>query len=217
MEASLREKEVLLQEINHRVKNNLQVISSLLALESRHLNNEQANESFTRSRARIKSMALIHEKLYQSKDLSKIDFRHYIRDLADSLFRTYEVDPGTITLKMEVEDVSVPLDAAIPCGLIINELVSNSLKHAFSDGERGEISIGLSAEPDDGYVLTVSDTGRGFSEGPDYSNGKDGFGRLLVSSLVDQLGATAEVSWENGTRFEMKVQGRREGDSRHGE
>ncbi len=129
--ASLAEKEVLLKEIHHRVKNNLQVISSLLNLQSDYIKNEKALQMFKESQNRVRSMALIHEKLYQSKDLARIDFAEYIRDLANYLFRMYGVGPYLVGLEINVEDVSLGIDTAIPCGLIINELVSNSLKYGF--------------------------------------------------------------------------------------
>ncbi|AUB39254.1 CheY chemotaxis protein or a CheY-like REC [Nostoc flagelliforme CCNUN1] len=131
IKASLQEKEVLLKEIHHRVKNNLQIISSLLNLQAEYIKDNQALEVFKDSQNRIESMALIHEKLYQSQDLAKINFADYIQDLVTNLFYSYNVNSSAISLKMNVEEVFLAIDAAIPCGLIINELISNSLKYAF--------------------------------------------------------------------------------------
>jgi two-component sensor histidine kinase len=144
IERSLREKEVLLKEIHHRVKNNLQVISSLLHLQSRHIKDKEALELFDDSRNRIYSMSLIHESLYSSRDLARIDFAGYVRTLTRDLFRSYRVSPNDIKLNMEIKDVFLNVNTGIPCGLIINKLVTNCLKHGFPDGMRGEIQIGLS-------------------------------------------------------------------------
>ncbi|MEE8358125.1 MAG: PAS domain S-box protein, partial [Candidatus Hydrothermarchaeales archaeon] len=143
IKADLKEKEVLLQEIHHRVKNNLQVVSSLLELQSGYIKDKRDLRLLKESQNRIKSMALVHEKLYQSKDLANIDFSDYIEDLTNNLFMVYEANASKIALKIDVKDVSLGINAAIPCGLIINELISNSLKHAFPEGRGGEIEIVL--------------------------------------------------------------------------
>jgi len=143
VKVSLKEKEVLLKEIHHRVKNNLQIISSLLNLQSEYIQEKQDLEIFKVSQSRIESMALIHEKLYQCKDLARIEFSEYIQDLVANLFSSYEVNSTAITLKTDIDNVFLGIDAAIPCGLIINELVLNCLKHAFPAGRSGNIYIGL--------------------------------------------------------------------------
>lgn len=139
LKASLKEKEVLLKEIHHRVKNNLQIISSLLNLQSEYIQDKQDLDIFKVSQNRIESMALIHEKLYQSKDLARIDFGEYIRDLVCTLFCSYEVNSSAIDMKINIDQIFLGIDVAIPCGLMINEVVLNYLKHAFPKGRTGEI------------------------------------------------------------------------------
>ena len=200
IEKSLREKEVLLKEIHHRVKNNMQVISSLLRLQSRHVKDKEALELFNESRNRIYSMALIHESLYQAKDLTRIDFAGYVRRLTRDLFRTYSVGPNEIKLKMEIKDVFLNVNTGIPCGLIINELVTNSLKHAFPDGKNGEIQVGLYKRKKGEFTLNVRDNGTGFPEDFDFQN-TESLGMQIVISLVEQLDGTIELDKGEGTSF----------------
>jgi PAS domain S-box-containing protein len=196
--ASLKEKEVLLKEVHHRVKNNLQIISSLLNLQSKYIKDDQALEMFKESRNRIRSMTLIHEKLYRSKDLANIDVAEYIQNLSSNLFRSYSA--GRISLKTQVDDILLGIDTAIPCGLIINELVSNSLKHAFPD-KQGEIVVNL--HRDDGKLtLIVRDNGVGFPEHVDFRN-TDSLGLQLVCTLTDQLDGEVELSRAGGTEFRI--------------
>jgi two-component sensor histidine kinase len=200
IEKSLKEKEVMLKEIHHRVKNNLQVISSLLSLQSRHIKDKEALEFFNDSRNRIYSMSLIHESLYQSKDLARIDFAGYVRTLTRDLFRSYNVGPDVIKLNIEIKDVFLNVNTGIPCGLIINELVTNSLKHGFPDGRRGEIQIGL-YEPKKGeFTLNVRDNGIGFPEDFDFQN-TESLGLHIVISLVEQLDGTIELDKGETTSF----------------
>ena len=161
LQKSLKEKEMLLKEIHHRVKNNLMVISSLLSLQSDYIHDKEALDVFKESQSRARTMALIHERLYQSTDLKNIDFGEYIQTLAMELFRTYQIDPGCIKLNLNVEDLKLDINVAIPLGLIVNELVSNSMKHAFPDDKSGEIKIDFHIL-DDSYLLMVSDNGIGF-------------------------------------------------------
>ncbi|MGA9382063.1 MAG: PAS domain S-box protein, partial [Phormidium sp.] len=157
---SLKEKEILLKEIHHRVKNNLQVISSLLKLQSSYIKDEEALALFTESYNRVRSMALIHEKLYQSKGLARIDAVDYILDLTDNLFRSYNVATSSVKLNLQVEHIELDIDTAIPCGLIINELVSNSLKYAFIPKEKGELFIKFSQQEERNEItLVISDNG----------------------------------------------------------
>jgi PAS domain S-box-containing protein len=197
---SLREKEVLLKEIHHRVKNNLQIISSLLNLQAGYIANPQALEMFKESQHRVRSMALIHEKLYQSKDLASIDFARYVHELANHLFRAYGGHARGCTLHTDVRNVAFGIDTAIPCGLIINELVSNSLKHAFPDGRRGTITIALHPDADGGsvYTILVHDDGVGLPKGLDF-RATESLGLQLVTSLTEQLGGTMVVDGQAGT------------------
>jgi len=200
--ASLREKEVLLREIHHRIKNNLQIVSSLLNLQSRYVKDKQVFEMLREGQNRIKSMALIHEKLYQSKDLAKIDFAEYIQNLTTSLYRSYRVKPNDITLKIKVDNVLLGVDAAIPCGLIIDELVSNSLKYAFPGDRKGEIRISLCSDNDNKTRLIVSDNGIGLPKDLDFRN-TTSLGLQLLVTLADQLEGTLELDRSGGTKFRI--------------
>jgi PAS domain S-box-containing protein len=205
IKASLQEKEVLLKEIHHRVKNNLQIISSLLNLQSGYIQDKDAGEMFKESRNRVRSMSLIHEKLYQSKDLARIDFAEYVRHLTRHLFRSYGVNSRAVGLKINVEKVLLDIDTAIPCGLIVNELVTNSLKYAFPPGVEGEICISLHPENDGRLVLVVSDNGAGLP--PDFDlHQTDSLGLQLVSTLADQLEGTIALDRSSGTAYHITLQ-----------
>jgi PAS domain S-box-containing protein len=208
--ASLREKEILLKELHHRVKNNLQVISSLLSLQSRTIEDGPTRELFDASRGRVKSMALIHEQLYRSHDLATVDFGEYVRSLAGNLFRSYAGSPDAVALTLDVEDVSLTVDTALPCGLIINELITNSLKHAFPRGRKGEIRVGLRAEADQTYELSISDDGIGLPADSDAA-GAPSSGLQLVATLAEQVGANVEVQRDGGTRFRIRFPRRDKG------
>lgn len=196
-----RKKEVLIKEIYHRVKNNLQVISSLLYLQSKNFKDPKVIEVFTESQNRVKSMAFAHEKLYQSKDLANIDFADYIKKLTNYLFQSFGIDFGDVQLKLDIAEIYLGIDTAIPCGLIVNELVTNSLKHAFPAGKKGEICI--SFHPDDKkYTLIIRDDGVGFPEIIDYKK-TESFGLQLVMTLVEQIDAQIELNRNNGTEFKI--------------
>jgi len=204
LQASLEEKEVLLREIHHRVKNNLQVISSLLNLQAGYIEDERYAEMFKESQERVKSMALVHEKLYQSKDLARVDFAGYIESMVQELRRSYGSEGAGIGIKTEVENIRLGVDYAIPCGLIINELVSNSLKHAFPQGEGGEVRIAMRQVGEDGIELEVSDNGAGISESVEVRN-SESLGLRLVSILAEeQLGGEMELDRNEGTRFRIR-------------
>ena len=201
LKSSLEEKEVLLREIHHRVKNNMQIISSLLNLQSRYLNDEKTVNVLNESRNRVKSMAMVHEELYRSHDLSKIDFADYIQRLLSGLFSSYGVDKNVIKPEINVENVLLNINMAVPCGLIINELVSNSLKHAFLQGQNGKISIKFHPNGEK-YVLKVADNGAGFPENIDFENTKT-LGLQLVNTLVKQLSGSIDICRSSGTSFKI--------------
>jgi two-component sensor histidine kinase len=197
--ASLKEKEVLLKEIHHRVKNNLQVISSLLYLQSKNVRDKETFGILQESHSRVRSMVLVHERLYQSPDLARVDFAEYVRSLANHLFRSYGINTNVIQLKINSDDVLLGVDTAIPCGLILNELVSNALKHAFPDGKEGEVRIELRA--DEGQLtLVVSDNGVGFPQDLDFRD-TGSLGLQLVNTLVEQIEGTIELDRNDGTAF----------------
>jgi PAS domain S-box-containing protein len=201
--ASLHEKELLLKEIHHRVKNNLQVISSMLSLQSMHIMDDDLKAMFRESQGRVQTMAIVHEKMYQSPDLSKIGFAEYLKDLTHELFASYGVDSSQITSNVDVADIKLGVDVAIPCGLIVNELISNSLKHAFPNGEKGEIKVNLVRDNEDKFNLVVGDNGVGFPKGIDFKQ-MESLGLRLVNTLVDQLKGTIELDNEGGTKFKIE-------------
>ncbi len=200
--ASLQEKEVLLKEIHHRVKNNLQIISSLLNLQAKYISDPQALQMFIDSQNRVKSMALIHEILFQSRDIAKIDFIEYIKTISVQLFRSYGAYSREIGLEINVKDILLDMDTAIPCGLIVTELVSNSLKYAFVDGREGAIYIELSSDQIGTLTLTVSDNGIGLPKHIDLQS-MDSLGLKLVVALANQLAGTVELDRSDGTTFKI--------------
>ncbi|NET85014.1 MAG: PAS domain S-box protein [Moorea sp. SIO1F2] len=200
--ASLTEKEVLLKEIHHRVKNNLQIISSLLRLQSRQVEDPQALSLFKDSQHRVQSMALIHQQLYQSPNLAQINFGKYIQTLTNNLFRSYGINRQTIALNIEVTTAPLTIDVAIPCGLIINELVSNSLKYAFHEHKEGKIEISLSSDQQGQLILTVSDNGIGLPDNLDFQSTKS-LGLSIVRNLTAQLGGNIILDCRQGTRLKI--------------
>ena len=203
IKASLDEKDVLLKEIHHRVKNNLQIISSLLNLQSSKIEDLYALDILTESQNRVRSMALIHEKLYQSEDLAHIDFEEYLCNLTAYLLRTYSATAGSVRLNVRAQSDVMGLDQAIPCGLIVNELVSNALKHAFPEGKTGEIQVRFHTYDRDRYILVVEDSGVGFPEDLDFRE-TDSLGLQLVLSLTNQLDGVIEMDRDAGTRFTIR-------------
>jgi PAS domain S-box-containing protein len=201
--ASLEEKDVLLKEIHHRVKNNMQVISSLLNLQSHHVTDPFVLDMFRESQRRIRSMALIHERLYQSSDLSRVEFSQYLRNLAIHLFHSYQVDSSRVRLTMDAEEVSLNINTAIPCGLIVNELISNALKHAFPNGRNGEVAIELHQIEGDGYCLRVRDNGVGFPEGLDFRQ-TGTLGMQIIATLVNQIDGRLDLQSQDGTSFTLE-------------
>lgn len=197
---SLAEKESLLKEIHHRVKNNLQIVSSLLYLQEEYMADPRGVEILRESQNRVKSMALIHEQLYGTSDLSKIDFGRYIQGLTANLFDAYGTDPARTRLNVRADDIALGVDMAVPCGLIINELVSNALKHAFLPETGGTIDIAIQNLGGGRMEIVVSDDGIGLAEPPADAE-KKSLGLRLVDTLTTQLDGTLTVETEKGTRF----------------
>jgi len=207
LRASLQEKEILLREIHHRVKNNMAIISSLLTFQSELSDDKKVIEMFNESQNRIMSMALIHEKLYQSESLSKIDLKEYIYDLVNGLIQSYEADTGKIALNLNVEDISLGISSVIPCGLIINELVTNALKYAFPEGKKGEIKVSLCSTNENMIELSVGDNGAGVPEDFDFRKTKS-LGLYIVTMLVEnQLHGEIKLNRDKGTEFQIKFKG----------
>lgn len=201
LKASLEEKEVLIREIHHRVKNNMQIISSLLNLQKQYVHDEEAVDVLKESQNRVKSMAMIHEKLYKSRNFSEINFADYIRSLVDDLFFSYGVDPNQIKKTIILEEVMMGLETAIPCGLIISELVTNTLKYAFPNHRKGEFKMELH-DIDGWYHLIISDDGVGMPPNVGFYE-TETLGLQLVKSLVNQLEGTVKLVRNNGTEFKI--------------
>jgi len=197
--ASLTEKEILLQEIHHRVKNNLQLISSLLGLQSRYLEDEKSREILRESQNRVRVMANIHTMLYQSENLSRVDFGCFIRDLTGRLQQSYGITGSPIEVHVDMADLSLSIKTSIPCGLILNELVSNALKHAFPEGRGGEVNISMT-KAGDRFVFKVQDNGIGFPKAVDFQNTQT-LGLELVRILVEQIHGTIDLRVDGGTTF----------------
>jgi PAS domain S-box-containing protein len=200
--ASLLEKEMLLREIHHRVKNNMQVISSLLDIQAGYVADKAVAEMFGKSRDRIRTMALIHEKLYGSKDMAQIDFAEYLRDLADYVYNLYVTDPEAVRLEINVGTARLDINMAVPVALIVHELFSNALIHAFPQGGKGRISIDLSADETGEFTLVIADNGAGLPAGLDPVKA-DSLGIQLVNTLVRQLKGNIEIGRSSGTAFKI--------------
>ena len=203
---SLREKEILLKEVHHRVKNNMQVISSILNLQSSYVKDKNTLNILKESQNRIKSMAFIHESLYQTKDFSKINFSEYVTNLSRNLVHSYEVMEGKILLNLNVQNIFLNLDQSIPCGLIINELISNSLKYAFKGKKRGIITVEIKQKADN-IVMSISDNGAGLPKKIDFRN-TDSLGLQLVVTLTEQIDGTISLDNKKGTKFTIRFKQR---------
>jgi PAS domain S-box-containing protein len=201
IKASLREKEAMMREIHHRVKNNLQIVSSLLRLQSRSIKSKTLMDTFEIAQNRIKSMALIHEVLYLSENLDEINFSDYIKRITNHLFAMFSRKAKKIQLELDVGGFYLDIDKAIPCGLIINELVSNAFKHAFPDGKSGKIQVHLDNKLDR-HTIVVKDTGVGFPDDVDMGN-TETLGLQLVNDLVIQIDGSLDIQSDGGTTFKI--------------
>lgn len=209
----IQEKELLLREIHHRVKNNLQIISSLLNLQIPYIKDSESIEFFKESQNRVKSISMIHEKLYQSNNLQKIDFESYLANIMVNLFQTYGVDQDRISYNIRCEDIKLNMETSVPCGLIVTELVTNSIKHAFpsnpqplnkKSGDNPEYKINVLLHLENEYInLIIDDNGIGFPDNLDFKN-TESLGLELVNLLVNQLDGTIELYKKEGTQFNIK-------------
>jgi two-component sensor histidine kinase len=197
---SLREKELLLQEIHHRVKNNLQIVSSMLSLQANKSRDKEIQELFNKSQNRLRTMALIHDNLYRSKDFTLINVRKFIKILTDQLYKSYNKSYSMIKINLNIEDITLDINKMIPCGLILNELITNSLKHAFPDNRDGEIYITFSFN--NGYLMTVKDNGVGLEKNFDVDT-QDSLGIQLVKRLVGQLRGSLEILFSQGIQYNI--------------
>ncbi len=202
----LKEKEILVREVHHRVKNNFAVVTSLLSLQSRQIEDQRIRDVLDKSRDRIRSMSLIHERLYQSKNLTHINLSEYIRSLANDLHRSYGADASNVTLSVKTDDVAIKLDQAIPCGLVLNELISNALKYAFPHGFKGKglIEVTLSRKDGNKVELSVKDNGVGLPENFGAKKAES-LGMKIVTMLAeDQIGGTLDIVRKKGTEFVVR-------------
>ena len=204
LHASLREQDILLREIHHRVKNNMQVIIGLLDLQASSSGNPELMEMLNKGQSRIRSMALVHEKLYASKDFTRINLAGYLRTLSQDLFQSYKINPGKIDLIIQTDGVYVDINKAIPCGLVLNELISNVLKHAFPGDRQGELQIIIREEKNTEMEIVVRDNGMGLPDDVDIHQPRT-MGLNLVNGLVKkQLKGQMEVRRDNGTEIRIK-------------
>jgi two-component sensor histidine kinase len=201
--ATLREREVLLQEVHHRVKNNLQVITSLINMQVRQLEGDAGRHALEECQTRVQAIALIHEQLYQSKDYARVPFSEYAKGLAANVLHATGMS-GAVALELAVEDVALPVDKAIPCGLILNELITNALKHAFPAGRAGRIRVELGTAGSGRLTLAVSDDGKGIPEGLDVRT-SGSLGLQLVRMLAKQVDGELEVTSDHGASFRVTI------------
>ena len=201
-QAALKEKEVLLREVHHRVKNNMQIISSLINLSARNLRDPATLEVLRQIRLRIRSMSMIHEKLMKSNDLVHVDFADFLDDMSIHYFQYYKADPDRIGLRLDVESVIIPIGVAVPCGLIAGELVSNALKHAFPADKRGEVVVVLKLLPGNEVLLSVRDNGVGIPADLDIQK-METIGMTILNALVGQINGRLEIVREKGSDFRV--------------
>lgn len=202
IKSSLHEKDVLLKEVHHRVKNNLQIIISLLNLQSGYIKDEQSLKAVKDGQNRVRSMALVHEKFYQTDELTEINFGEYVEKLNQFLFQSYADKADHVKLKVIADSIALDMDTAMPCGLLINEIVSNALKYAFPDNAEGEIKIELRKLSDNNIEMSISDNGVGMPENFDIEQ-SESLGLQLITALTNQLDGILKVSLENGTKYSV--------------
>ncbi len=199
---SLEEKTVLIKELHHRVKNNMQVVSSLISLQSRKIDDDRYRDIFMESSNRIQAMAMVHEKIYHSEDLARVDFSRYVREIAERLLSSFSLERGQVVLDIDVRDVFLGIDEAVPCGIILNELITNSFKHAFPKGRRGKLSITFVTDGDGRHRLVVQDDGPGIPDDLIGSADKS-LGMQIVTALTRQLNGTISADSAGGARIEI--------------
>jgi PAS domain S-box-containing protein len=202
LRGSLRERDILLQEVHHRVKNNLQVISSLINLQTTALEQGKNRDALEECQTRVQAIALIHEKLYQSRDYSQVEFSDYVRSLASNVFHATGMSSSEVTLELAIDDVTLGVDTAIPCGLLLNELITNALKHAFKDRRSGTVRVELTRLEGDRIRLVVMDNGVGLPDGFNMATSQS-LGLQLVSTLARQLRAELKVRGSEGSSFAL--------------
>lgn len=203
IQEALTEKDVLLGEIHHRVKNNLQVVHSLLSLQSSLINDEAVRNMLMDSQNRIQSMALIHQTLYQSNNFARVDFSDFLEALIPTLVNSYSISGKNITLAVDVDEVYLPINSAIPCGLLINELITNALKHAFTDRSEGKISVSLSTKDNNEIQLMISDDGNGIADHLNLDE-VETLGLRLVNLLSQQLNGVLHIQHQHPTQFVLR-------------
>ena len=203
LSTSVDEKNLLLREIHHRVKNNLQIISSLLSLQSRFIEDDTALEAIKEGRNRVSSMALLHQNLYQEDNLTGIDIKIYFDELIEGLFDSYNIDTERITLTKNITNMTLDVDTVIPLGLVVNELISNALKHAFPGEKKGKIHISLH-EKNNNLVLEVKDNGIGVNA--DDFNNSTSFGNRMLRAFAQKMGAEMEIENDKGTKVILKIE-----------
>ncbi|MDA8388364.1 MAG: sensor histidine kinase, partial [Nitrospiraceae bacterium] len=201
VKSSLKEKEILLRELNHRTKNNMQVISSLLQLQAASTGNENMQQIFNETQNRIRALSLVHDKLQSARTLASINIREYIGELARLLLKSYEKRPGMISLKLDIDEIPLPMDVITPCGLILNELISNSLKYAFPGDRPGEIRISLHRTGGSGIAFSFSDNGIGLPE--DFRNKRSLGLRLVRRITAKQLDGKLDIIMGDGAKFDI--------------
>jgi two-component sensor histidine kinase len=206
---SLQEKELLLREIHHRVKNNLQIIASLLNLQSRYITDPNVLEAIKSSQSRIRAMALVHERIYRSPSIAEINLKDYLNYLTQQIFQFYNIQQHLVGITVTTDDILADIDTITPLGLIINELVSNSLKYAFPEGRKGHISIGCTRPEPDRIRILYHDDGIGMPAGFEWKH-TESLGLRLVNSLIEQLNGTIETGEGGGTTFIITIQQKRD-------